>query len=84
MKWALKDVSWLSVVALIFIILMTPPGGSLRIIMSAFAAESVLKHKDIDMLNPPDSWAFLEMCAQNQSFPDCPKWFEKSSDSALA
>lgn len=82
MKWTLKDVSWLSVV-LIFIILMTPPGGSLRIIMSVFT-ESVLQHKDIDMLNPPDSWTFLEMCAQNQSFPDCPKLFGKSSDSALA
>lgn len=43
MKWTLKDVSWLSVVLAIFIILM-----SLRTIMSLFP-ELVLQQKEFDV-----------------------------------
>lgn len=52
MKWILKDVSWLSVVVAIVIILMTPSVG---VIMSVFT-EMVLKQKDADMPNPADQY----------------------------
>lgn len=51
MKWILKDVSWLSVVVAIVIILMTPSVG----VMSVFT-EMVLKQKDADMPNPADQY----------------------------